>query len=509
MEAFAPIDQLIPLFTNAGANSGDYFGDIAYEFWKVFVYLAIAWAAIRVTCGETTLTSGGTQLTGWFLRIWMIGFFAAFLLPVIVPALFEGALGIGSGVSGGVLTAADFFAPTKLFKIGWIEVEKLMKHSMSRSTDIWTFFPNVISIFYFGAASAVILICFIFIILCVILSFAFFVMEGIGTLVGVAAMASQKTSWMGQGGPVALVNRFYGLVILSASLSIGIMAFDLVRLSGAPTLAQAVTAFVVAIIIAVLVWKSEQLGAAISRGMPGPQAGGFASGLLGVAGSVAASGIATGGAMAARGIGSMLPGGATTPPTPPGRGGSAPSPSPAPSGSDGHADQPYGPPPPSKAHHAEWAAAQISERARQMPKGHGEGAQAPTKQQWQDAAIMGTDISGMTRSQAACALSAHQEWYQQNGGVSAIPTPKSSPSPSGSAAWLAPGAPIGPNSGGRGWAGGGHASISPEHIQRIGQGGGIGGTGRRGVTPAKVSTRDLAVSTLRWHEYQRNQNKAA
>jgi type IV secretion system protein TrbL len=77
------------------------------------------------------------------------------------------------------------------------------------------------------------------------------------------------------------------------------------------------------------------------------------------------------------------------------------------------------------------AAASISAKARQLPQGSGDGAQAPTKQQWSDAKIMGTDIVGMTRSQAGSALNAHQKWFENQGKGGKEGEKKTAPTPSG------------------------------------------------------------------------------
>lgn len=423
MEAFAPIDTIVPMFMDAGKASNDHLGAVASGFFQVVAWAAIFWAALRITVGADSLEGSAVHLAGWFLRIFVLGTIAAMLLPTILPALIEGAFGIGTGMSGGKLTAADFLAPSKLFKSVWREVEILMKHAMSR----W----NPVTIFYYLICSLAILAAGIVMIGMVILSYIYFIMEAVGVVLTVMFGGSEKTAWMGRGGPAALVNRFMQMVMMSGVLSIGLVALEIVRLTGDPTITQGVIAAIVAILIAVGVLKSEQIGAAVVGGMPGPTS----SGTAGAAFMGAASLLGAGAGAAANIVGSALPkGGSNGPAAPPPRDPQgSPSGPQGGSGGSGHAANPFGPdaktsaasqagasPPPAPS--ASQVAKQISDQARQLPKGTGEGAEAPTPQQWQDATLMGTDITGMTRSQAGAALDNHQNWYMARGtGTDAAP----------------------------------------------------------------------------------------
>lgn len=59
------------------------------------------------------------------------------------------------------------------------------------------------------------------------------------------------------------------------------------------------------------------------------------------------------------------------------------------------------------------AGAAIRERALALPKGEGEGAKPVSLVQRKDASALGTNVDGMSRSQAAAAISAHKGWYNQ------------------------------------------------------------------------------------------------
>ena len=402
MEAFVPLDTIMPQFMEAGRSSNDFLGEVANGFWLVIAWSAIFWAALRVTTGASSLEGSGVHLAGWFLRIYLLGTVCAMLLPTILPALISGAFGIGSGMSGGRLTAADFLLPSKLFFTGWREVEILMKHAMSR----W----NPVTIFYYLLASVGILFSFGVMIGMVILSYVYFIMEAAGVVISIMFGGSDKTAWMGRGGPAALVNRFMQLVMMSGVLSIGLVVLDGIRLAGEPTITQAVVAAIVSIIIAVGVLKSEQMGASVIGGMPGPTTGGTSSAAFAGVASFLGAGIGAAGQLAR---GALPGGGDKGPSAPPPRDpvGSPRGPQGGPG--NGHGDDPFGP---------SQVGEKISAHARTLPKGSGEGAEAPTRQQWQDASIMGTDIVGMTRSQAAAALDAHQNYFMSRGaGTDAVP----------------------------------------------------------------------------------------
>lgn len=422
---FAPLDQFAPMFLKAGQASNDYLGTVALGFFQVVAWVAIFYGALRVTMGADSIEGSAVQAAGWGIRVYLLGTIAAFLLPTILPALVDGAFGIGSQIGGGKMTAADFMAPSRLAKRGWIEVETLMKHAMSR----W----NPITLFYYLLASLAVLVSFVAIIIITILSYVYFVMECIGVVMMIMFNGSEKTAWMGRGGPAVLINRFVQLVMMSAILSIGMVITGLVKLKGDPSIAQAVFVGVVWAIVAIAVYKSEQIGSSVVGGMPGPTSGGTAQGLVGMAaGLLGAGAVAMGamgkGAIQALGSSGGAPGTPNVPPPPPSRGVSSGSPVPSgdpSSGGGGHGSAPFSPSP--GAPNPSAAAAEISAKARTLPKGSGEGAEAPTAQQWQDAAIMGTDIVGMTRSQAGAALNDHQGWYM-NRGTSGDAAPPTSPS---------------------------------------------------------------------------------
>lgn len=298
---------------------------------------------------------------------------------------------------------------------------------------------------------------------------------------------------------------------------------------------------------------------------------------MGAAGGLLGAGAAAAGSLGAKAAGAMMPGGSgSTPPTPPNRGGGGSSGS---SGTgQGHGSNPFGPASggsaassPSSptgsnnplgndinAMPASQAASTISSRAKQLPQGQGDGGEAPTQQQWGDAKIMGTDIAGMTRSQAGAALDAHQNWFQSRGTGSdaASPTATATSHSAGFAGassssvsnvsapsgWLSPGAskqsapppttrqglnssPSASNpgerplmrsaagatarsvsasfSGGSGhrWTPNDHRNdgrfqISEQALTGVGQGGGWSGTGYRGTTPDHISMKKTAVAAL-------------
>lgn len=432
MEQFAPIDQIMPAFLDAGLSANELLGDVALGFFQLVAWVAIFYGALRVTVGADSIENASVNLVGWFVRIFLLGTVASILLPTILPALIEGAYGIGTGI-GGHMTAADFLTPSRLARVGWGEVEKLIKHIMSRSGPVG-FFVNFAAIIFYLIGALVILCSFVGIIVVVILSYVCFILEAMGVVMTIMAGASERTAWMGRGGPAALMNRFMHLVMLSAVVSIGMVVVERIRLENEPSIAAAVLVAVVWLIIAIAAFKSEQLGSAVVGGMPGPSAGGSGAaagagmaGLLGVGAMSAMQMVPRGGP---GGGGGGTPGNPGTPnvPPPPSRGG-APQPG---SASPGHASAPFSPGAGSSSNSAQspsQVAAQISQQARQLPQGTGEGAEAPTPQQWRDAKIMGTDIVGMTRSQATAALDTHQGWYMNRGTGSdaAAPSPVGMP----------------------------------------------------------------------------------
>ncbi len=423
MEQFAPIDQIMPAFLDAGLSANEFLGDVALGFFQLVAWMAIFYGALRVTVGADSIENASVGLAGWFIRIFLLGTVASIMLPTILPALIEGAYGIGTGV-GHHMTAADFLAPSRLARIGWMEVEKLMKHIMSRSGYVG-FFKNFGPLVYYVLASLVILVSFVGIIIMVILSYVYFILEAIGVVITIMGNASEKTAWMGRGGPAALMNRFMHLIMLSATVSIGMVVAERFRLTDEPTVVGAVVVAVVWLIIFIAVFKSEQIGSAVVGGMPGPSAGGTAATTAGGMAALMGAGAMSAAQMVPRSIpgggGGTTPGNPGTPnvpPTPPSRGG-VPQ---VGSGAQGHAAAPFSPgagaaagSSSSSSMSAGQAATQISQQARLLPKGTGDGAEAPTAQQWQDAKIMGTDIVGMTRSQAGAALEAHQGWFMGRG----------------------------------------------------------------------------------------------
>lgn len=432
MEQFAPIDQIMPAFLDAGLSAQELLGDVALGFFQLVAWLAIFYGALRVTVGADSIEGASVNVAGWFIRIFLLGTACTLMLPTILPALVEGAYGIGTGI-GHHMTAADFLAPSRLAKVGWMEVEKLMKHIMSRSSGLTGFFKNFGPLVYYVLASLVILVSFIGIIIMIILSYVYFILEAIGVAITIMFGASEKTQWMGRGGPAALMNRFMHMIMLSATVSIGMVVAERFRLQNEPSIAGAVVIAVVWLIIFIAVFKSEQLGSAVVGGMPGPTAGGTAATAAG--GMAALMGM---GAMsAAQMVPRSLPGGGGGTPGNPGSSNTQPppprsGPQGGPSG-QGHGSAPFGPRVGSSSTSPSspgQAAAQISQQARQLPRGTGDGAEAPTAQQWQDAKIMGTDIVGMSRSQAGAALSAHQDWYmgRGTGGDAAAPSSAGLPS---------------------------------------------------------------------------------
>jgi hypothetical protein len=538
MEAFAPIDTIIPMFLDAGKNSNDYLGNIAYGFFQVAAWAAIFWAFIRVTVGADSPEGGAAQLVGWFLKIFVLGTIGAFLLPTIIPALIEGALSIGTGVSGSTMSAADFLMPSRLAITGWTEVEKLMKHAMSRCNGLYSCATSSISLVYYLIASIVVLFSFVAMIIMIILSYVYFVMEAIGTLIMLGWMAAEKTAWMGRGGFATLTSRFVQMIMLSASLSIGTGLFELVRMSGEPSIVQAVVAAVVALIIAILAFKSEQIGSSIVGGMPGVQTNQTAGGVMSAAGGLIAGGAVAAASMAR----SAMPGssGSGTPPSPTPRDGS---PGGGPQGGNGqttgagHGSNPFGPSGAATAQasggssaaaaSSDWrgqgpgglgndisgmshsdASNAITARAKSLSPGSGTDAEAPTTQQWGDAKLMGTDITGMSRGQARSALDAHQGWYESRSGgtptVSASGSgtvgapadwmPQTSSSPAPVAAGSTSSQPAVRSPGGH--SNDGRFMIPENRIHAIGIGGGFGGTGYHGQNWQGVSVKSTGVSAL-------------
>ena len=428
MEQFAPIDQIMPAFLDAGLSANELLGDVALGFFQLVAWVAVFYGALRITVGADSIENASVNLVGWFVRIFLLGTVASIMLPTILPALIEGAYGIGTGI-GGHMTAADFLTPSRLARVGWAEVEKLIKHIMSRSGPVG-FFVNFPAIIFYLIGAVVILCSFVGIIVVVILSYVYFILESAGVVMTIMGNASERTSWMGRGGPAALMNRFMHLVMLSAVVSIGMVVAERMRLDNKPSIAGAVLVAVVWLIIAIAAFRAEQLGSAVVGGMPGPSAGGSGAAagggmaaLLGVGAMSAAQMIPRGGGNGGGGATPGNPGTPNVPPSPPSRGGP---PQPGQSGA-GHAGAPFSPGAGSASSSSmspSQAAAQISEQARQLPRGTGDGAEAPTAQQWQDAKIMGTDIVGMSRSQAGAALTAHQNWYmgRGTGGDAAAPS---------------------------------------------------------------------------------------
>ena len=433
MEQFAPIDQIMPAFLDAGLSANELLGDVALGFFQLVAWVAVFYGALRITVGADSIENASVNLVGWFVRIFLLGTVASIMLPTILPALIEGAYGIGTGI-GGHMTAADFLTPSRLARVGWAEVEKLIKHIMSRSGPVG-FFVNFGAIIFYLIGALVILCSFVGIIVVVILSYVYFILESAGVVMTIMGNASERTSWMGRGGPAALMNRFMHLVMLSAVVSIGMVVAERMRLDNEPSIAGAVLVAVVWLIIAIAAFKAEQLGSAVVGGMPGPSAGGSGgaagagmAGLLGVGAMSAMQMVPRGGPGGGGGGTPGNPGTPNVPPPPPSRGG-APQPG---SASPGHASAPFSPGAGSSSNSAQspsQVAAQISQQARQLPQGTGEGAEAPTPQQWRDAKIMGTDIVGMTRSQATAALDTHQGWYMNRGTGSdaAAPSPVGMP----------------------------------------------------------------------------------
>lgn len=539
MEPFAPIDTLMPLAMSAGQGANDYLGTIALGFIEVVFWIAIFYAALRFTLGADSLEGASVQLAAWFIRIFLIGTIAAFLLPTIIPALIEGAFEIGTGVSQGKMTAADFLLPSRLFKTGWTEVEVLMKHSLSRCVGIMSCATNSPLLVYYGIASLILFGSFIAMIIAVILSYVYFIMEGVGVMLTIAGKGSDRTDWIGRGGTATLITRFVQMVIMSAGLSLGLVMFEAVRLTGEPSLSQAVLTAVVALIIAVLVLKSEQIGSSVVGGMPGPGGAGTGSAVtmgaasLLAAGSMGALQIAR--SMASGGSAPNNPGGSNPPPPPPVRGGG-----PQVNGSgpgSGHGANPFAPgattsaasqagassPSPRPGTAAQAAAAAISAQARALPPGTGAGAEAPTPQQWGDAKIMGTDIVGMTRSQAGAALTAHQNWYTARGNGTDAAAPSSHALKVGggtdsgaSADWMASGGYSKPDGGvssgsattaaensqkppqaaPSGHTNDGRFMIPANRVYAIGIGGGQHGTGYHGQGWNGVSLRKSGTAAL-------------
>jgi len=455
----APIDQLITLFLDSGVGSAEFLGNAATGFFELAIWAAIFYGALRITVGEGSLEGSSLQLFAWAIKIFLIGTFGALLLPTIIPALAEGAFGLGTGVSGSTLTAADFLMPSKLFLTGWEEVEKLLKHSTSRINGLYTFAMNAPNLIVYGLAGFVIMASF-FVMMCMsVLSYVFFIVEGMGVLVMMGWLASTRTAWLGRGGQATLASRFVQMIVLSAGLSVGTGIFEAVRLSGDPSVAQAVLSAACALVLAVLAWNSERIGAAIIGGTAGPGSAAPAGQALTMVGGMLGLGAAATMDMGRR----MTGGGGSTPDLPTGGG--------SPGTGSGHGGNPYGSGGGGGAARSasvnqtptagEWrgkgpgglgediggmgsdqAVATISARAKSLPQGNGADSSAPTDQQWRDAQIMGTDITGMTRGQAGAALDAHRGWFETRNGGSPSPTLNAS-APTDSAAapadWLTQG----------------------------------------------------------------------
>jgi hypothetical protein len=194
MADFAPIDTIIPLFLAAGQASSDRLGTFSAGFFEFAAWVTLFYAGLRVVVGATGVESAAVETAGWFIRLFLIGTVGALLLPTIIPALIEGALGIGASVSGGQLSAADFMLPTKIIKIGWVEVEKLMKHMLHIIPSWWNFFTIFPTIILYGLSMLIILFSFFAMAIMMIFSYVMFILEGMGALIALGWMASRHTS---------------------------------------------------------------------------------------------------------------------------------------------------------------------------------------------------------------------------------------------------------------------------------------------------------------------------
>jgi hypothetical protein len=227
------------------------------------------------------------------------------------------------------MSAADFLMPSRIIVNGWTEAEKLMKHGNSRCVGLVSCIGNSPTLFYFLLASLTVLVSHIVMATMVILSYAYFIVEGMGVLVMLGLNGSRATAWAAQGGPGLIVSRFAQMMAMV--LSIGTPLFEAVLLSGEPSIAQAVITAVVALILAVLTIKSEKIGQGIVGGTPGASSAPTAMAL--------ASGITSMLRLPSAPRTPQAPPQSSAPQPPPNRGG----PPPAAGTGSGHGSNPFGP----------------------------------------------------------------------------------------------------------------------------------------------------------------------
>lgn len=387
------------------------------EVMYVFVSLCIiglTWAHLRnaITQRESPINLLIVQFMGVGFFVWLLDNWGS-----LMNALMGGMIKLGLKAGGSIMTVDEFIHPSNIAAAGIQMLTPLIDAvgfwGWVTGSNVIMVFSMLLVILAFFVMSLQVLVAIIEFKLGVIWSFF---MTALGIFKGTSFASEKALGYVFSSG----IKLFAVATIVSVGSAL-ILSFGTFADPSAPTYGEALGMAFGSIVLAALAWFIPAKAAGVISGGPSLGAGAAVGALAAVGATAAVAGVGAVAAAKAASAGSSAlksavsgsgatRGGLSSPPS----GGPSGGPACGPGGSSGGAAGRGGQPATSPSS----AASSISEQARQLPKGKGEGAQAPTQQQWQDAKIMGTDITAMTRSQAGAALEAHQKWFEnrQTGG---------------------------------------------------------------------------------------------
>lgn len=381
------------------------------EVMYVFISLCIiglTWAHLRnaITQRESPINLLIVQFMGAGFFVWLLDNWGS-----LMNALMGGMVQLGLKAGGNIMTADQFIHPSQIVAVGIQILTPLIDAvgfwGWMTGTNIILVFSMLLTILAYFVLSLQVLVAIIEFKLGVVWSFF---MTALGIFKGTSFASEKALGYVFSSG----IKLFAVATIVSVGSAL-MLTFGTFADPSAPTYGEALGMAFGSIVLAALAWFIPAKAAGVISGGPSLGAGAAVGTLAAVGATAAVAGVGAVAAAKAASAGSSAlksavsgsgasRGGLGSPPSNGPGGGPAGGPGGSSGGPAGRGGQPATSP--------SAAASSISEQARKLPKGQGDGAQAPTQQQWQDAKIMGTDITAMTRSQAGAALEAHQKWFE-------------------------------------------------------------------------------------------------
>lgn len=292
-------DQFLRLFMEAATRAVEPLETAASGLLTSLLWITVFWGGAQIVAGHVS-DNAIVRFLGWFFRLWLVCFIAANWFTVL-QALMEGMIGIGAAAGG--MSAADFMLVSRLMRTGYRILDPIWEHQQALCTGPWSCAVNFWDALKYEVAWYLVFFSFVYMCWQSIAAQVQFMFHGLATLFVLPTAAIPQLAWISERGIGGVIANGIYLMVLPLVLGIGMVMFDLVRVTADLTVNQALMMAVISIFMALTVYKAKEIGDGVVNGGPSLSGNSLASGVA--AGVLAATGIgrmAMAGAAAANGL---------------------------------------------------------------------------------------------------------------------------------------------------------------------------------------------------------------